>query len=81
LGPLGVRARAGGRFGGQERSDRGGKPEHRLTQSWKFLPKGIAGFRDRYGERADDEIAARSAAAKSGIPETLAAIKASAETT
>ena len=56
-------------------------PSTRLTQSWKFLPKGIAGFRDRYGERADDEIAARSAAAKSGIPETLAAIKASAETT
>ena len=56
-------------------------PSTRLTQSWKFLPKGIARFRDRYGERADDEIAARSAAAKSGIPETLAAIKASAETT
>jgi hypothetical protein len=51
----------------------------RLTQNWRFLPKGIAGFRDRFGSRADAEIAIRSDAAKSGIPQTLAAIKASAE--
>jgi hypothetical protein len=50
-----------------------------LTQSWSFLPKGIAGFHDRFGSRADTEIAIRSDAAKSGIPETLAAIKAEAE--
>ncbi|CRZ16038.1 polyketide cyclase/dehydrase and lipid transport [Mycolicibacterium neworleansense] len=51
----------------------------RVTQAWTFLPKGIAGFRDRFGERADDEIAARSEAALTGIPETLAAIKRTAE--
>lgn len=51
----------------------------RLTQSWHFLPRGIAGFHERYGSEADSEIAARSAAARSGIPATLAAIKRSAE--
>lgn len=51
----------------------------RLTESWAFLEPGIAGFRERYGEQADAEIAARSEAALSGIPATLAAIKAVAE--
>jgi hypothetical protein len=51
----------------------------RLTQSWHFLPKGIAGFRERFGDRADAEIALRREAARSGIPVTLAAIKATAE--
>ena len=51
----------------------------RLTESWHFLPKGIAGFGERFGERADTEIAIRSQAALSGIPVTLAAIKATAE--
>ena len=51
----------------------------RLTESWKFLPAGIAGFHERFGASAEDEIAARSAAAVSGIPVTLAAIKQTAE--
>jgi hypothetical protein len=51
----------------------------RLTQFWAFLPVGIAWFRERYGAAADAEIAQRSAAALSGIPQTLAAIKAAAE--
>jgi hypothetical protein len=51
----------------------------RLTESWHFLPKGIAGFGERFGDRADAEIQKRSDAALSGIPETLAAIKATAE--
>lgn len=50
-----------------------------LTQSWHFKPKGIAGFHDRFGERAEEEIITRSQAAKTGIPVTLAAIKATAE--
>lgn len=50
-----------------------------LTQHWHFLPKGIAGFRERYDDDADAQIAARSDAAQSGIPVTLAAIKATAE--
>ena len=52
----------------------------RLTQSWHFLPKGIEGFGERFGERAEAEIQKRSDAALSGIPATLAAIKATAET-
>jgi Polyketide cyclase / dehydrase and lipid transport len=51
----------------------------RLTESWRFLPAGIAGFRQRYTDRADAEIAARSEAAEHGIPVTLAAIKRTAE--
>lgn len=51
----------------------------RLTESWSFLPKGIEGFRGRFGERADEQIEARSEAALTGIPVTLAAIKAAAE--
>jgi hypothetical protein len=51
----------------------------RLTQDWKFLPKGIAGFGEKFGERAEAQIALRSDHATSGIPVTLAAIKASAE--
>lgn len=53
----------------------------RLTQSWNFLPTGIEGFRERFGEHADAEIAKRSEMAKSGIPATLAAIKKTAEST
>jgi hypothetical protein len=40
---------------------------------------GIAGFRERYGAEADAQIESRSAAAKTGIPATLAAIKKAAE--
>jgi hypothetical protein len=51
----------------------------RLTESWEFLPPGIAGFRERFGDEADVQIANRRAAAESGIPATLAAIKKAAE--
>jgi hypothetical protein len=51
----------------------------RLTESWTFLPPGIAGFRERFGAEADAQIAARSEAALHGIPVTLAAIKKAAE--
>ena len=51
----------------------------RLTQHWRFLPKGLDGFRERFGADADAQIAQRSALALSGIPATLAAIKATAE--
>lgn len=50
-----------------------------LTQHWRFLPKGIEGFRARFGTDADAQIAARSELALRGIPETLAAVKATAE--
>ena len=51
----------------------------RLTESWEFLPAGIAGFRERYGADAEAQIQQRSDAARSGIPATLAAIKKAAE--
>ncbi len=53
----------------------------RLTESWVFHPKGLAGFRERFGEVADEQIQARREAAVSGIPVTLAAIKRAAEAT
>lgn len=52
----------------------------RLTESWAFLPLGLDGFRDRFGDEADAQIARRAEAAHRGIPETLAAIKKVAET-
>jgi hypothetical protein len=51
----------------------------RLTESWTFLPLGIAGFREKLGAAAEAQIAARSEAAQHGIPVTLAAIKKAAE--
>lgn len=52
----------------------------RLTESWELLPKGVNGFRERFGATADAEIDKRREAARTGIPVTLAAIKAAAET-
>lgn len=51
----------------------------RLTEAWEFLPDGLALFRERYGEEADDQVAQRSQAALDGIPVTLARIKQIAE--
>jgi hypothetical protein len=50
-----------------------------LTESWEFLPDGIALFHERYGADAQAEIDDRIAAAHTGIPATLAAIKKTAE--
>ena len=51
-----------------------------LTETWNFLPRGIAGFHDRYGADAGTQIAQRTSDAHRGIPLTLAAIKRTAET-
>lgn len=50
-----------------------------VTETWDFLPAGLALFDERYGAGAADEVAARSEAARTGIPATLAGIKRSAE--
>ncbi len=50
-----------------------------LTESWEFLPDGIAFFEDRFGEDAPAQIEDRRQAALSGITTTLKAIKATAE--
>ncbi len=59
-----------------EPTDGGGT---RLTESWEFLPAGIAGFHERWGEKADAHIEHRRELARTGIPATLAAIKKTAE--
>lgn len=46
-----------------------------LTESWEFPPAGQAVFAERYGDDAAAQIADREAAARAGIPATLAAIK------
>lgn len=50
-----------------------------LTESWEFTSMGLAAFAERFGDRAPDEVAERTAAAHAGIPATLAAVKALAE--
>lgn len=47
----------------------------KLTESWQFLPSGIAMFHDKYGDQAVAEINERIRLAHDGIPRTLAAIK------
>lgn len=51
----------------------------RVTESWRFLPDGIALFHERYGEDAEAQIAARTEAAHRDIPATLAALRQAAE--
>jgi hypothetical protein len=51
----------------------------KLTESWEFLPSGIAMFQEKYGDRAAAEIDERTRQAHDGIPRTLEAIKRIAE--
>lgn len=51
----------------------------RVTESWEFLPGGIAMFEEKFGPDAQTQIANRTRAAHDGIPVTLAAIKRTAE--
>ncbi|WP_141013041.1 SRPBCC family protein [Nocardioides sambongensis] len=50
-----------------------------LTESWEFLPDGIAFFEEKFGDDAPAQIADRTQQALDGIPRTLAAIKRIAE--
>ncbi|TPV48592.1 SRPBCC family protein [Pseudarthrobacter phenanthrenivorans] len=50
-----------------------------LTESWEFLPDGIAMFEEKFGDKAPEQIADRTQQALHGIPVTLAAIKQIAE--
>ncbi len=50
-----------------------------LTESWQFLPAGIAMFEEKFGADAQVQIADRTQQALDGIPTTLAAIKRIAE--
>lgn len=51
----------------------------RLTESWVFLPGGLAMFEEKYGSEAHTQIADRTQQALDGIPRTLVAIKRIAE--
>lgn len=51
----------------------------RVTESWEFLPEGIAMFEGKFGADAPTQIGLRTGAAHEGIPVTLAAIKRTAE--
>ena len=50
-----------------------------LTESWEFLPAGIAMFEEKFGDGASVQITDRTQQALDGIPKTLAAIKRIAE--
>jgi hypothetical protein len=50
-----------------------------VTESWEFLPEGIAMFEQKFGTDAQAQISDRTRAAHDGIPLTLAAIKRTAE--
>ena len=47
----------------------------RLTESWAFLPEGLMMFAEKYGDDAGAQVRERTAAARSGIPASLAALK------
>jgi hypothetical protein len=51
----------------------------RVSESWEFLPGGIVRFEERFGDDALAQLDDRRAAARRGIPETLAALKRVAE--
>lgn len=53
----------------------------KVTESWEFLPAGVARFEQRFGADAQAQISDRTMAAHQGIPETLAALKKAAEAT
>jgi len=50
-----------------------------LTESWEFLPAGIAMFEEKFGAGAPAHIADRTRQALDGIPKTLHGIKQIAE--
>jgi hypothetical protein len=51
----------------------------RVTESWTALPGVLAMFKERFGDGADAQLEDRYQLARTGIPETLAAIKKTAE--
>jgi hypothetical protein len=50
-----------------------------VTESWEVLPDGVKRFDDRFGAAAGAQLANRFEAARTGIPETLRALKRAAE--
>lgn len=55
-----------------------GEDRTEVTETWTFLPTGIASFHERFGDDAENQIADRTAAAHRSIPQTLRALQAAA---
>lgn len=55
-----------------------GEGRTEVTETWTFLPAGIAVFHDRFGDDAQNQIADRTAAAHHSIPQTLHALQTAA---
>ena len=53
--------------------------ETRMTESWEILPAGEEYFQERFGETVEAEVQQRADAARSGIQDTITAIKQAAE--
>jgi Polyketide cyclase / dehydrase and lipid transport len=47
----------------------------RVTESWEILPEGIAAFKEKYGDDAVTQMAARQADARENIAASLHAMK------
>lgn len=56
-----------------------GRGRTRVTESWDFLEDGIAFFQERHGDDAWTQIRDRAELARTGLRETLVALKAVAE--
>lgn len=50
-----------------------------LTHTWEFTEAGQAFFQEKFGDRAPDQVAARSVSARKDMPRTLQAIRRIAE--
>lgn len=50
-----------------------------VTETWEFLPAGLAFFEERFGPEAGTQVAERAEAARTGMPTTLEALKRAAE--
>lgn len=50
-----------------------------VTETWEFLPAGLAFFAERFGSDAEAQIAERAEAARTGMPATLEALRKDAE--
>src|SRR5690554_5979802 len=53
--------------------------ETRMTESWEILPAGEEYFQERFGDDAEAEVQKRADAARTGIHDTITAIKKAAE--
>jgi hypothetical protein len=56
-----------------------GESSTRVTETWTFLEAGLSFFRDKHGDEAERKIRERTELARTGISQTLSALKHAAE--